>query len=162
MTLKFQIQQIALCPRNPSKAIELLTELGLSEWARDHVVAHGELFGSAIDVSEADLAFNYQATGNDPEMVKPLETEVLHYTRGPNWMDGYAQRVSHLGMHCTEEQLEEFRAFFDAKGIKTAQELFTDSHSNPVIDGKRKYHYAIFDTYDILGVDLKFIVREYI
>ena len=40
-----------------------------------------------------------------------------------------------------------------------AQEVFTESHTNPVIAGKRSYNYVIFDTREILGVDLKFIVR---
>ena len=47
----------------------------------------------------------------------------------------------------------------DERGIKVAQEVFTKSHTNPVIAGKRKYNYVIFDTKEILGVDLKFIVR---
>jgi hypothetical protein len=41
-----------------------------------------------------------------------------------------------------------------------AQEVLTQSHTNPVISGKRWYNYVIFDTKDILGVDLKFIVRK--
>jgi hypothetical protein len=35
-----------------------------------------------------------------------------------------------------------------------------NSHTNPVISGKRWYNYVIFDTKEILGVDLKFIVRK--
>ena len=40
-----------------------------------------------------------------------------------------------------------------------AQEVMTESHTNPVIAGKRTYNYVIFDTKEILGVDVKFIVR---
>ena len=67
--------------------------------------------------------------------------------------------ISHLGMHCTADELLNWRDFFDERGIKVAQEVFTKSHTNPVIAGKRKYNYVIFDTKEILGVDLKFIVR---
>jgi hypothetical protein len=33
-------------------------------------------------------------------------------------------------------------------------------HTNPVIKDSRRYTYVIFNTRDILGVDLKFIVRR--
>ena len=68
--------------------------------------------------------------------------------------------VSHLGMHVTEDELLEWRKFFAGRKIFVAQELHTDSHSNPVIAGKRWYHYVIFETRHILGVDVKFIVRK--
>ena len=67
--------------------------------------------------------------------------------------------VSHLGMHCTADELELWQEFFAERGIGIAQEVVTDSHTNPVISGKRLYNYVIFDTKEILGVDLKFIVR---
>jgi hypothetical protein len=62
-------------------------------------------------------------------------------------------------MHCTADELLKWRKFFRDRGIQIAQEVFTDSHSNPAIAGKRSYNYVIFDTRKILGVDLKFIVR---
>lgn len=155
--MKFFIEQIALCPPNPAAAINLLKQLGLDEWVKDHVVAGGKVYGEP-GKNEADLAFNYQNTR--PEG-KPLELEVLHYTTGPNWMAGRPPMVSHLGMHCTDEELEKFRRRFADMGIRVAQEVFTESHTNPfLLEQKRKYQYVIFDTRDILGTDLKFIVRR--
>lgn len=151
--LKFKIEQVALCPPDPEAAIELLTAMGAGDWARDHVVANGEVFENP-GRNEADLAFEYN-------MLKGAnELEVLHYTRGPNWMNHYAPRASHLGMHCTAVELEGWREFFAERGIQVAQEVKTQSHSNPAIAGKRWYNYVIFDTYDILGIDIKFIVRS--
>jgi len=76
-------------------------------------------------------------------------------------MSGRQPTVSHIGMHCTEEELERFRQKLNTMGIKVAQEVFTRSHTNEfLIEQKRKYHYVIFDTRAILGVDLKFIVRR--
>lgn len=152
--MQFKIEQIAICPAHPALAIELLRELGLTEWANDHVVAEGRVYGDFVGENEADLAFNYQAFGGK-------EFEVLNYTNGENWMK-YGTRpnsVSHLGMHCTAEELVEWREFFRQREIYVAQEVFTKSHTNPVIAGKRSYNYVIFDTKSILGVDLKFIVR---
>lgn len=149
---KFLIEQIALCPADPVRAIEFLSKIGMADWARDHVVANGNVFGSA-GRNEADLAFNYESLGAAKEL------EVLHYTTGPNWMAERGGAVSHLGMHCSEKELEEWRAFFAAEGIPVAQEVFTESHTNPVIAGKRRYNYVIFDTRALIGVDLKFIVR---
>lgn len=152
--IRFKIEQVAIAPHDPAAAIELLTALGAEDWARDHVVANGDVF-EKNGRNSADLAFNYS-------LIDGREFEVLHYTEGDNWMAD-PQRinsVSHLGQHCTEEELQEFFAFFRARGIKVAQEVFTESHTNPVIAGKRLYHYVIFDTKAILGTDLKFIVRR--
>jgi 4-hydroxyphenylpyruvate dioxygenase-like putative hemolysin len=152
--LRFKVEQIALCPKDPAAAIELLTALGAENWARDHVVASGQVFG--VDGrNEADLAFNYDLVSGGKEF------EVLHYTDGLNWMgeESRVNSVSHLGMHCNAEELEEFKAFFAGRGIAIAQEVFTDSHTNPVIAGKRKYNYVIFDCKEILGTDIKLIVR---
>lgn len=154
MSLKFLIEQVAICPKDPAAAIELLTAIGLGEWARDHVCASGTVFG-VNGANEADLAFNYEATSP-----KALELEVLHYTTGPNWMAKHGPSASHLAMHVDAAALDEWAAFFAARGISTAQVVHTKSHTNPVIAGKREYTYAIFDTREILGIDLKFIVRR--
>lgn len=165
--MRFQIEQIALCPKDPEAAIELLEALGAEFGARDHVVAAGEVFGDKGH-NEADLAFDYQLGGNkialqDGVAHFKLETEVLCYNSGPNWMDlrpdADPHRVSHLGMHVTEEELESYRKFFKERGIGVAQEVKTQGHTNPAIADSRRYHYTIFDTHAILGVDLKFIVR---
>lgn len=155
--MKFFIEQIALHPADPEAARALLTELGLSEWVHDNVEATGHVF-SVPSSNSAALAFNYQATRPDS---KPLELEILHYTAGMNWMQTRGPAVSHLGMHCTAQELEEFQRKFDALGIKVAQSVLTDSHTNPfLLANGRKYQYVIFDTKHILGVDLKFIVRR--
>lgn len=152
--MKFVIEQIAICPKDPVAAKKLLSEIGAINWAEDHVVATGNVFGRP-GTNEADLSFNY-------DIFAGKEFEVLDYTKGDNWMDGMQRgrnAVSHLGMHCSAEELTEWRAFFAGRGIHVAQEVFTESHTNPVIAGKRWYNYVIFDTKAILGVDVKFIVR---
>jgi hypothetical protein len=152
--MKFIIEQIAIVPKDPVAAKKLLAEIGATEWSEDHVVATGKVFGIE-GTNEANLSFNY-------DIFAGKEFEVLDYTSGPNWMDDLQRgrnAVSHLGMHCSAEELVKWRAFFAERFIMVAQEVFTDSHTNPVIAGKRSYNYVIFDTKEILGVDLKFIVR---
>ncbi len=150
--MQFKIQQVALCPRDPAKAHALLQKIGLTEWVRDQVVANGEVFGEDGE-NQANLSFNYEAFDGK-------ELEVLEYVQGDNWMSGRTPTVSHLGMHCTEAELDEWKAFFKAEGIEIAQEVFTQSHTNEfLVKNGRKYHYCIFDTREILGTDLKFIVR---
>jgi hypothetical protein len=152
--MKFTIEQIAIAPKDPTAAKKLLSEIGAVEWAEDHVVATGSVFGKQ-GTNEANLSFNY-------DLFSGKEFEVLDYTSGSNWVDETTDDrniVSHLGMHCTADELLGWREFFRDRGIEVAQEVFTDSHSNPVIAGKRSYNYVIFDTRKILGVDLKFIVR---
>ena len=160
--MKFKIEQVALCPPDPAAAIELLIAMGMTEWAHDIVEARGVVRNGSLtrktkaDVSTniAALAFNYQA------LTEAKELEVLHYQYGANWMSGVAPSVSHLGMHVLAPEAEEWRKFFRKRGIKVAQEVKTRSHTNPVIAGKRWYHYIIFDTRAILGVDIKLIVRR--
>jgi|TARA_R110000868_G_scaffold186342_3_gene428783 hypothetical protein len=152
--MKFKIEQIAIVPNDPERAMRLFAKIGLTDWAKDHVVATGKVWGVGGS-NGADLAFNYQATGD-----KALELEVLHYTSSPNWMERYGTSASHLGMHVTEEELVGWRWFFAEEKIAIAQEVATLSHTNPVIAGKRWYKYVIFDTRAILGIDLKFIVRR--
>lgn len=163
MKLSFKVEQLALHPRNPKAAIALLTEMGLAEWAKDHVVARGAVRGIAGG-NEADLAFNYQATRGlptaDEDIAQPLELEVLHYTSGPHWMEVHEPSASHIGMHVSEEELGEWHKFFTSRGIKIAQQVNTQSHTNPHIAGQRWYTYTIYDTRAILGIDVKFIVRR--
>ena len=151
--MKFSIEQIALFPSDPVAAIELLKALGMEDWAHDHVVANGQVRGKDAR-NEADLAFNYSG------LEKARELEVLSYTRGNHWMATRPRSMSHLGTHCTAEELVEWRAFFKARDIVVAQEVMTESHTNPIIAGRRTYNYVIFDTRPILGIDLKFIVRQ--
>ena len=156
--MKFFIEQVAIAPRDPERAIALLTAIGMDEWARDIVSAKGHVMGSkSIDYNKARLAFNYQATRPDG---KALEFEVLNYQEGNNWMRFNDFSVSHLGMHCTAEELAGWREKFKELGISIAQEGDTYLHTNPVIKDSRLYTYVIFNTRDILGVDLKFIVRR--
>ena len=153
--MKFIIEQVAIAPKDPVAARKLLSEIGAVDWSDDHVVAKGNVFGNP-GTNEADLAFNY-------EIFAGKEFEILNYTTGDNWVDNPARGrniVSHLGMHCSADELVKWRAFFADRGIKIAQEVMTQSHSNPVIAGKRWYNYVIFSTKDVLGVDLKFIVRR--
>lgn len=151
--MKFRIEQIAICPPNRVRAMALLHALGACEWAHDVVVALGSVYGFAAG-NTADLAFNYELDPN-----KQLEFEVLNYSDGPNWMAPRPHGVSHLGMHCSSDELTQWRQFFAERGITVAQEVVTQSHTNPAIAGQRRYQYVIFDTFLILGVDLKFIVR---
>lgn len=158
--MDFLIEQIALCPPNPEKAIELLRAMGMNDWVHDIVVARGAVrpdpnsTAAAKTDNVAQLAFSYESLSAAKEL------EVLHYTAGKNWMEGIEPSVSHLGMHCSMSALNEWKAFFRRHRIGIAQEVDTLSHNNPAIAGKRWYHYCIFDTRAILGVDIKFIVRK--
>lgn len=155
--MQFKIEQIAITPKNTKAAKALLAAIGLSSWIMDTVSARGTVAGTAGEIyNAAELSFNYDAAPADGK----LEFEVLNYKVGPNWMAGRAQSVSHLGMHVTAEELELWRAKFAEHEIGVAQEVHTEAHSNPAIKDSRRYHYVIFATRAVLGVDLKFIVRK--
>jgi hypothetical protein len=157
--MKFKIEQLAIRPQDPQAARELLEAMGLGQWVEDTVAATGWVDGELMK-NEANLSFNYEAFAGK-------EFELLDYVGGPNWIDARRTKigdkristVSHLGMHVTHEELAEWSRFFARRGISIAQEVFTDSHTNPSIKDTRRYHYVIFDTQAILGVDIKLIVR---
>lgn len=155
--LRFKIEQIALYPSSKTYAMELLRAIGLKKWVHDTVDAEGVVFQMSAK-NQANLSFNYQASGDNP--IEPLEVEVLQYTDGKNWMFGLKNTVSHFGMHCTEEELEQWRELFKKYKVDVAQEVVTTNHTNPAIAGKRSYRYVIFATRYLIGVDLKFIVRR--
>lgn len=159
--MKFFIEQIAICPPDPELAMQLLAEIGAVDWTKDHVTAAGIVRGLDNCINEADLNFNYEIGEVEASSGRfGIEFEVLHYTKGRNWMESRWPSVSHLGMHVPSAiEMDQWKAFFAERKIEIAQEVVTQSHSNPAIAGKRRYNYVIFDTRSILGVDLKFILR---
>lgn len=153
--MNFKIEQIAICPPDPEKALKLLSEMGADKWVDDIVVAQGSVRGEKGLANVAHLSFNYDLLAPD----EGGEFEILHYMAGKNWMAGNF-RVSHLGVHCNKDELRQWKTFFSNRQIPIVQEVKTLSHNNPAITGKRTYHYCIFGTWEVLGVDLKFIVRQ--
>jgi len=146
------IEQIAIAPLNQIAAKKLLDDLGIDFPVHDEVSAKGKVYGTAAN-NLADLDFNYTTLENATEL------ELLYYKDGDNWIDEQQPCVSHFGMHVTYEQLAEFAEVFAKHEIEIAQEVKTVNHTNPSIAGSRWYHYVIYETYPILGVDLKFIIR---
>lgn len=152
--MKFKIEQLALNPRDPGRAFALMNLLGLDDWSHDQASASGEVYGRSVS-NVASLSFNHQAE-------KPVELEILNYREGDNWLawhNSHRSIASHIGMHCTADELEQWRAKLLAFGVKVAQEVVTTKHTNPNVPPERKYKYVIFDTRDIIGLDVKFIVR---
>lgn len=158
--LKFKIEQLALCFVNDAareQAERFLERCGLSGWVRDRVRATGTVEGVA-GRNSAKLAFNYDAFDGK-------ELELLQYDQGRNWMEDTLDEqqgcaVSHIGMHCSEEELADWRGVMADFNVPLAQEVWTDSHTNPRIAGCRRYHYVIYSTRHLIGVDMKFIVRR--
>lgn len=160
---KFKIEQIALSVdgRRVQQAMALLHDLGMTDWTGDTVHAEGSVGRDLGQSNVGELAFNYQAG----DISKPLELELLSYTEGDNFVarakklhDAWGL-VTHIGMHVTAEQLLTVRDIMCRHSIPTSQEVQTKDHTNPAIKDSRRYSYTIFATRDLLGTDLKFIVR---
>ena len=156
--MKFKIEQIALAPQphRRDEALRLLAALGLAAWTEDVVSARGFVDGEKCE-NVAHLAFNYEAAS-----AAALELEVLVYQRGDNWIEGCTPLVSHLGMHVAWAEWQEHWAPLLLDGFRLAlrQTVETTAHTNPAIAGKRRYFYFIVGTRELIGVDLKFIVRR--
>lgn len=161
--MKFKIEQIAIslpAKADPEPTKTLLEAIGAKFTASDVVTAKGYVMHNGLNrLNVASLDFDYELSDN-------VEFEVLQYHLGDNWMQrhhgprhNHSALVSHLGTHVTEEELASWRDFFEARKIAVAQEVDTLSHRNPLVPKGRRYRYAIFDTRELLGLDLKFIVR---
>lgn len=149
-----KIEQIAFAANDPQTLMGNLGELGLYDWSHDTVEATGTVFGTKVS-NVAELHFNYQLG---------FELEILKYQSGSNWHQsrneiGDPVFLSHIGMHASKEEINSMKQKFAEVGISIAQELYTTSHNNPAIKGKRKYHYVVFDSKDAFGFDLKLIER---
>jgi hypothetical protein len=150
-----EIQQIAIAADDPQQLMENLAgALGLTKWAHDEVTATGIVFGKPT-TNVAELHFNYQLG---------FELEILKYQKGENWhmkrnADNASTFQSHMGLHVNKEKMESIKSTLLNFGIKIAQEVWTDKHTNHHIAGKRKYHYVVFDSLDYFGFDLKLIER---
>jgi len=155
--MQFKIEQIALAINldRENEAMALLKVLGITDWVHDTVVAAGSVF-QRPSRNTADLSFNYTALQDAKEL------ELLRYREGDNWMRYEpGPRASHIGMHVTEDELAEWRKVLNEEfGLAIVQEVLTESHTNPVIAGKRWYHYVIFGAVHLIGIDIKFIVRR--
>lgn len=153
---QFKIEQLALAldPKREDLALKFLARCGIKDWTNDMVKATGTVYATS-GKNEAHLRFNYDAFSGK-------ELELLKYEKGPNWLQHSAQlpAVSHIGMHCSEDDLADWRVVMAEFEIRLAQEVWTDSHSNPRIAGCRRYHYVIYNTRGLIGVDMKFIVRR--
>lgn len=152
-----KLEQIAIATNDTNKTIQALSSaFGLAGgWTMDVVEAKATVFGQEGE-NIAELNFNYDLG---------FELEVLEYINGASWHDARVAQgaefpfLSHIGYHCTEREAQAQIARMALLGVNIAQEVHTKSHSNPVIDGKRLYHYVVFDSKHLLGFDLKLIVR---
>ena len=149
----FTIDQIAL--RVTSEAAQnLLIDMGAKLWHYDLAEAEGTVNGiSGENAVDSRFSFDFS-----PEK---LEVELMRYLEGPNWLaDKPGAVVACLGMYCEEVEIEGWKRFFEEHEIKLVQESWTKKHTHLERQGKRRYHYCIFETRELLGVDLKFIVKD--
>lgn len=153
--ITFRIEQLALKlnPYAHEAALAFLAECGISDWVEDEVTARGVVQGQPGE-NTATLRFHYNAFAGK-------ELEILQYTEGNNWLQDFdGAIVSHIGMHCQEFELRHWFELMGRYEVPVAQEVFTQSHTNPTIKDARRYHYVIFETRGLIGVDMKFIVRK--
>lgn len=163
-SLQIKVEQIAFTSSYPAATKALLASLlGMDSWTEDEVTTTGSLFteddGFIRIENVANLSFNYAAG---------LEFEILKYKSGRNWLEergkpifgGNWPELSHIGMHCTAEELVEWMNRMAENGVNILQDVTTVQHTNPfLVDCGRKYRYVIFGTEELLGFDFKLIVR---
>lgn len=163
-----KFEQVAMyVPHIDEAKHQYYKQFGITDWKEDTVTATGWIGINNNDVRSklclmtnvARLAFNYDLG---------FELELIHYVAGKNWHhergridehgDCSKAFASHMSYHV--EDMEGAIVKFEKSGLKVIQNVTTISHTNPyLLEKKRKYNYAIFDSRELLGFDLKLIKR---
>lgn len=150
MRPEFEIDQIAVAVPGAVAADNMMRRMG-GEWVEDTVT-----FKELAEGTEGQykLHFNYDMG---------VEFEILVWQTGPFWlatkMLGRGAVVSHYGTH-VENAISAAAGAANHYGAEVVQAVETIGHTNPLlVEQGRRYRYAIVDTRDLLGADLKFIER---
>lgn len=155
-----KIEQIAFTTATPSVDRDLWRYMlredqqETTSWIVDNVVGDARVLlpnGSWWEgESRAELSFNY-------DIIPGKEFELLNYTQGENFLHGKCEGISHLGTHV--EDIDQATTLLVMQGLHLVQEMWTKSHSNKAIAGKRRYHYRIFGPAHAFGAYIKLIKR---
>lgn len=148
-----KIDQLAFYAHNEAQADAIKKEWGLAdkEWIHDDVTGNVMVkrnnHSNEQGESTAHLQFNYDLG---------IEFEILTFTSGPHWHEERHEFIeglpflSHIGVHMDGEETAM------TNGV-LVQAMQTHTHTNPyLIEKKRTYHYAIYNTH---GTFVKYIWR---
>ena len=78
--MKFKIEQIAIRPKYPIRAKQLLSEIGAIDLVKKTMLLPLVKFLVNKELMKQTLSFNY-------EIFDGKEFEILNYTKGRNWID---------------------------------------------------------------------------
>lgn len=116
-----------------------------------HIQKEDEEFQVTLIRPRLKLQFNYDVGSFEYEILERIEGECLQSS-----MHNY--QLCHLGSH-VDSVLGYVLDFFD-KHVYPLTLIKTLNHTNPEIKDKRQYWYAIMDTQEQLGFNLKLIERR--
>jgi len=167
--------QLAIATRFPST---LMKWIGGSTWSHDHAYSRAVVAGYPEPKEvEFKLFYNYEQDipFKELELIQFLSLHNFHSVsnRGISPLGLYAPSlyeklgsmgvdmpfISHLGIHCTEEEGKDWRFHLGQRDIHPVWEDTSYKHTNPIIAGKRTYHNIIFGSREALGFDFKACIR---
>jgi hypothetical protein len=147
----FQFHQVAIfCPSGVGAAVKHWYDLGYTNWITDRAELKGKLRG--VDVlTSATMMFNYD--------IMPMELEFLEY-HGPSRHEGRLGEpfISHMSVY-SDDVFRDTALLTQLLGQKPFHRFITQGHSNPGVQGKKRFIESIFDTQGILGYDTKLIQK---
>jgi len=137
-------------------AIARLSDMGFTEWSHDVAHLEGTINGNPAS-STAYMAFNY-------EVLPGIEYELLVYDGQTRW-DGHLYEapdigmpfISHISYHVDDIDAEV--AEMTERFGHPIQAFETHDHTNPRIQGKKRFNEVIFGTRELFGHDIKLIQR---
>lgn len=148
--LKFH--QVAIYALDIDDAIARWGRMGYTNWSRDNAILDGIDRGERV-IKRARMAFNYD--------ILPLELEYVSYMGPRNTRDsrdGSSPFLSHLSTMV--EDVDEVAArLLNDHGLAPYHQFVTRDHTNPHVQGKKRFKEAIYDTSQMLGFDIKLIQR---
>ena len=148
--LKFH--QVAIYTDNVMRDITMWKDMGYEEWSYDTAKLVGKDRGVPT-IKQATMAFNYD--------ILPLELEYVSYNGPRNREDertGFDAFLSHCStiVHDVEEKMLELK---QKHGLEPYHQFVTQDHTNPNVQGIKRFKEAIYDTRHLLGFDIKLIQR---
>ncbi len=170
--------QLAIATPYPKPIMDLLG----GEWSKDHTKSRVRLPGFPEEQEiEFKLFYNYEQNlqFKELELIQFLSHHNFHslvnktisplglYAPALHQLLSILKKrvtpveyfISHIGIHCSEEEAMQWRLLFLSRGINAVHEDTSYSHTNPVIAGKRTYHNIIFGSREAIGFDFKACIR---
>lgn len=151
--LKFHQVAIYAHKEVVDSALEFWSQSGYKNWHTDRAQLVGAEHGIPL-IKNAEMHFNYD--------ILPLELEYVSYTglarNSRDDRSGIPPFLSHFSTY-VENIAAEVARVEQETGLRPYHRFVTNGHTNPNVQGSKRFMEAIYNTRRFLGFDVKMIQR---